>query len=364
MTNAMRNGNKYQVELRNAAFDYLRAAGVIAVVIYHGLKSEYPWILGPLSGSGWFGVELFFVISGFLVTKSYIQRNLSIKEFYLKRAWRILPAYVCILGLSLIFALILALEGTPNLHDFIHSLPLHLIFCSNYSHHQPVINLWSLALEVQFWVALPLIIAIIAKIDKYVRPFFVFLLMASVPIILRMLAIEMNPDVISMVPQTTDEYGYRIYSPTVSHLDGLLIGCFIGLYFPRIKSVRFFYNHLAWFIFTGLAIVTSLAIVSWEYRTYSPRPYWLAAFQFPSLLGIGFGLVLIGLMQQSRKRIRSLRVIEWISDRIYSPIPHTRPTFNCIQPICCRSPGSFNISTTGYIGNICDLHSDSWRSVV
>ena len=150
----------------------LRAVAVIAVVLYH---SEYLNI-----SSGFLGVDVFFVISGYLITDKIISEinagTFKFSVFYIKRARRILPA----LYLGLLFStLVLIIFYFPeDVEDFKSSMFYTLIFSSNVyfwnniNYFSPQIetrllaHTWSLGIEEQFYFLLPLGLVIVYKLFK------------------------------------------------------------------------------------------------------------------------------------------------------------------------------------------------------
>ncbi len=85
--------------------DTLRALAILVVMLYHlTIFGELPARILPVTDFGWMGVDLFFVLSGFLIgqqaLKPYrIGQRLSLAAFYRRRAYRILPAYLAVLAL-------------------------------------------------------------------------------------------------------------------------------------------------------------------------------------------------------------------------------------------------------------------------
>jgi len=144
------------------ALDVLRGLAVLAVVFYHGffyLVPAFPWhnrlaaSLFHLTSFGWTGVNLFFTLSGFLITGNLIDSQAKpnfYSRFYIRRALRILPAYflvLLILGLTRIsspkylWVCVIFLANWPT-------LLLHSQFTSYRV-------LWSLAVEEQFYLVWP-----------------------------------------------------------------------------------------------------------------------------------------------------------------------------------------------------------------
>ena len=79
--------------------DHLRAFAIILVFLYHyGRLFPHPQWTNAISTFGWAGVDLFFVLSGYLIASQLFkkiahQQKISLKQFFIKRTFRILPAY-------------------------------------------------------------------------------------------------------------------------------------------------------------------------------------------------------------------------------------------------------------------------------
>ncbi len=156
--------------------DCLRAIAVIAVIIYHAKI----YIFGDLLFAGGFlGVDIFFVISGYLISSLIFQelekeKNFSFKNFYERRARRILPALIFVILICLPFSWIYILP--TSFIDFAKSILFSLGFSSNFYFYftgleygaesgllKPLLHTWSLAIEEQFYLIFPLIFFLIFK---------------------------------------------------------------------------------------------------------------------------------------------------------------------------------------------------------
>ena len=149
--------------------DGLRAIAVLSVIGYHAFPSFFP--------GGFVGVDIFFVISGFLITSILLvdsQRSgIHIFEFYARRVLRIFPALILVLGSCLVFGWHTLLGGEYlqlGKHIFSGALfvsNLTLWFEANYfdnaSMTKPLLHLWSLGIEEQFYIAWPLALALFAR---------------------------------------------------------------------------------------------------------------------------------------------------------------------------------------------------------
>jgi peptidoglycan/LPS O-acetylase OafA/YrhL len=144
--------------------DGLRALAVLSVIAFHAFPALFP--------GGFIGVDIFFVISGYLITgillDGLIERRFSFLEFYRRRIQRIFPALI------LVLAACLAVGWYALIDDEFHDLARHALsgagFTSNLllwhidvyfdarAESQPLRHLWSLAVEEQFYIAWPIVL--------------------------------------------------------------------------------------------------------------------------------------------------------------------------------------------------------------
>jgi peptidoglycan/LPS O-acetylase OafA/YrhL len=152
--------------------DGLRAVAVLIVIFFH---ANFTWITG-----GYVGVDVFFVISGFLITntieKEILQNTFSFKQFYLRRIRRIIPVLFFILLLCTIPAyfmfasdfeafartLIHTIVSTNNIHLWINNKQY---FAEN-SELVPLLHTWSLSVEEQFYFIWPAILLLLSKLKS------------------------------------------------------------------------------------------------------------------------------------------------------------------------------------------------------
>lgn len=166
--------------------DGLRALAVVAVILFH---ADIP----PFSG-GYVGVDIFFVISGYLITsiiaEQAAERRFSILTFYERRIRRILPAMFFYAALAA--ALSIWLYPPHLLKDFGQSLVANSVFASNvffyvetdywndFAETAPLLHTWSLAVEEQYYLIVPLLLmAAMRKSAKFTLGLFVVLLAIS-----------------------------------------------------------------------------------------------------------------------------------------------------------------------------------------
>ncbi|MCL9683797.1 acyltransferase family protein [Legionella maioricensis] len=145
--------------------DGLRAIAILLVLIYHGGLSLFP--------SGFVGVDVFFVISGFLITSiihdSLNNDRFSFVDFYNRRLWRLQPVLVCLIFLTTIVTLLFFLP--EDLIQYSRSARKTSLFISNLffnqtttgyfssdTHQLPLLHTWSLSIEWQCYLILPLVL--------------------------------------------------------------------------------------------------------------------------------------------------------------------------------------------------------------
>ncbi len=152
---------------RIAGLDNLRALAIVLVLLVHYLIYHKPpnWV-APLAATGWTGVDLFFVLSGFLIGHMLMKEvqasdKIDLTRFYINRALRILPLYYFVLGVYFIF---------PGLHEkssgglqplwryvtFTQNLPGQLN--TTFSHS------WSLSVEEHFYILFPILLLGVARL--------------------------------------------------------------------------------------------------------------------------------------------------------------------------------------------------------
>jgi peptidoglycan/LPS O-acetylase OafA/YrhL len=164
--------------------DGLRAVAVLAVLIYH-------FNIG-LPG-GFTGVDVFFVISGFVIANSIIsdtiERRFSIANFYFKRVRRIFPAYVFTTFIASVFAYWYLLP--QDFLDYAWSLAASSAFASNIyfwktsgyfaasAHTKPLLHTWSLSVEEQFYIFAPILVNFIYRFGRQQRALLLLPLLLS-----------------------------------------------------------------------------------------------------------------------------------------------------------------------------------------
>ncbi|MBL8189851.1 MAG: acyltransferase [Acidobacteria bacterium] len=214
-----------QKSLRLLSLDVLRAVAVLLVLGRHMMSPPLEWAEGQRlifkawQRGGWVGVDLFFVLSGFLVSRllfSEFQKygQISAGHFYLRRGLKIYPAFYVLLAVSLMAKALL--NAPPSLKSTL----AEFFFVQNYF---PGIwnHTWSLAVEEHFYLMLPLLLKCFVKFGNKPEPF------RGLPKLILLVVVAILGG--RLVSAYLWGYGhYSLQFQTHSRLDGLLIGVLIA----------------------------------------------------------------------------------------------------------------------------------------
>jgi peptidoglycan/LPS O-acetylase OafA/YrhL len=155
--------NGTPISPRHAGIDFLRAVAILCVMAYHldGPDLRLPaW-----THNGWMGVDLFFVLSGYLIGLQVLRpygAGLPVDwvRFFQRRAWCILPAYLAVLALYLAVPAWRESDAMAPLWQF-------LTFTTNlfpdYARQRAFSHAWSLCLEEHFYLLLPAVVWLLAR---------------------------------------------------------------------------------------------------------------------------------------------------------------------------------------------------------
>jgi peptidoglycan/LPS O-acetylase OafA/YrhL len=179
---------------------FLRGLSVVFVFLYHTSI--------PLFEKGYLGVDIFFVISGFVITQKIFQNyekenRINLLDFYLKRFKRIVPNLFFIISFIYVFYLIF---GPPNLSLFNETISallgisniyytIHDLGYFNNIFDDPLLHTWSLGVEEQFYLFYPFLIFLIFtfKRDKFLKLQIIFILIFIISAFLFKTALETDP---------------------------------------------------------------------------------------------------------------------------------------------------------------------------
>ena len=214
--------------------DGLRAVSIAAVMIVHMANSK------RLGKGGWIGVDVFFVLSGFLITVLLLEDarrapngRPSLSRFYLRRAFRLMPALFAFLGLALLFGAIYrsSVYGTWA-HDLFMGATYRMNFYSiGHQALQGTSQTWTLCMEEQFYLVWPVALILLSAV---LRP------RAIMTIVGVGVAASLGINVLLYMHHVDFR---RLYYAPDTNAGSLLLGCLAGLafhagYLQRLAGMR------------------------------------------------------------------------------------------------------------------------------
>lgn len=299
------------------AIDGLRAVAVIAVMLYH---LGFTWIPG-----GFLGVDLFFVISGYVITRlllDSIQRSggLDLRAFYKARIRRLFPPLVFMIFVTIIYISIWAPE---TMRRFISDSPFALLGAMNWwlvfrqtdyfdtiSRPPLLQHTWSLGVEAQFYLIWPLILLLVLRqFGKAKIPGAALIIAAFSGIALLLVSYEVDAVNTSQVS--------HVYFGTDTHSIGLFLGAALAVSWVP-QNLQEQVNRRAQDFIDGIGVIGFVGLlgVFLLVNESDPTLYKLA---FP-LAGI-FGCAILTSIVHPASRfapILSSRVAVWIGERSYA----------------------------------------------
>lgn len=308
------------------ALDGLRALAVLAVLFYH---ADVLWLPG-----GFLGVEIFFVVSGYLITSLLLaeyrtHNKINLNQFWRRRARRLLPALFTLLIAVLIYAVVLLPDEVVALRNdavaaFAYVTNWYLIAAQK-SYFEAVgrpsllQHLWSLAVEEQFYLVWPLFFVLILTRIKS-RGALLLLMLGAMASALWM-GLQYQPD--------TDPS--RIYYGTDTRATGLLIGAALAFVrIPNVNEARARFGR--WLLdIVGVAAFVGLVYAGLMLSEFDPFLYQGGML----LVGAATALVIAAVVSPTSPifgPLLSLGVLRWIGLRSYSLYLWHWPVFMVTRP--------------------------------
>jgi peptidoglycan/LPS O-acetylase OafA/YrhL len=226
--------------------DGLRALAILFVLFRHGVRPfwEESGALFPLGGwdagipliNGWVGVDLFFVLSGFLITHHICGRyrrqdgRIDFRDYLWRRILRIVPAYYVVL-LVVAFGLVPYLVVDPRVMPF--RIAYHLLFLQDYLPSNILVTFWSLGVEEKFYLLSPLLLIAVFRLRRPAHQYAAIAALATLPIVFRYLTHLGSAGDIDYLTF------FRFYrSPFHASYEGLAIGMLCALLYRDRAALR------------------------------------------------------------------------------------------------------------------------------
>ena len=276
------NENK---EARISSLDGIRGIAVLMVIAFHYVNNQMVgsnWLINvfgkpaamlkKITYFGWSGVDFFFILSGFLIGNILLKNKGSkslFKTFYIRRFFRIIPAYYLLLLLFVLTSLTPFYNSKAQLFE--RPLPItgYFLFIQNffmsyYNHFGPqaLTPTWSLCVEEQFYLIIPFFISIVQR--KYVW----MLAVAGIAI--------------AIISRALSENFYQAYTLLPSRIDSPMIGLFLA-WLHQYPSCKNWITKNIFVLWTAFAVL--ICFCAWLYSQTDPDIYG------HTLLGILFGIL-------------------------------------------------------------------------
>ncbi len=246
-------------------FDGIRALAVTSVMAFHvfGFVPRFAY----LGAWGWFGVDIFFVLSGFLITRLLVEEldatgTIAIARFYSRRAFRLYPTFISALLLTMVG---LVAAGRYNYcWTLLAFLPLFLTYTLNIwislyfteAMHIALFQAWSLCIEEQFYLVWPWALRALGRR----RALAALYVAVAVSVAIRVAVYMIYPHAIAK---------RFIFYGTLTRLDGIGIGCVLALTAERLGAhARWFSGRALWiYAIAGTPFIIWGAATDWWYYT-------------------------------------------------------------------------------------------------
>lgn len=307
------------------ALDGIRALAFLLVLAFHtdelwhqlGQSKLLNYVDAVLL-SFWVGVDLFFVLSGFLITRILLASRGQpdyFSQFFIRRTLRIFPLYFLFLAGAAAWVMLLGTSG-PQAQN---ATPwwAYLTFTENWVFAQDgwigipgLRHLWSLAVEEQFYLLWPLVIACAG----YHRLRLVMVLLLILPAVLRVLVLSQG-----------HQNGIFNYAATVTHVDPLAAGALLALLGERPEKRAWLGRHARHFMLAGLSVMAGIWLLRHGFRIEDPVVQTLGQ---SAVALAGFGTVAMGafgakanaVTGQPNWFVRAMKqpALRWIGGRSYA----------------------------------------------
>ena len=271
--------------------DNLRAFAIIMVFFFHYQRwFEHPAWMPTALNFGWTGVDLFFVLSGFLISSQLFAQikkdgHFSMRNFYIKRFFRILPIYYFVLAIYFLFPFFSSTQLLPPLWKF---LTFTQNFGADFTNQRAFGVVWSLCVEEHFYLLMPAILLLLLKTGIFKKGYLLLLVLFVAGFLIRLYCWY---DVYLHQTNGVENrmlWVQTIYYPTYNRLDGLLAGVSIAAMYNYLPAI---FNRLSKYV--NLLIAIGLIILTGTYFLCGNNMDFVRSiFSFP-LVSIGFGCTVL-----------------------------------------------------------------------
>ncbi|OUB25918.1 acetyltransferase [Bacillus thuringiensis serovar yunnanensis] len=324
----MSNASTHKNNRYMAAIDSLRGIAILAVIVYH---INFNWLPG-----GFLGVTVFFVLSGYLITDILIAeweqyKVINLKEFWLRRARRLLPGMIVMLVIVLAWITLFNNSLLGKIRGDVLAALLYISnwwfiyhkvsYFDNFGQQSPLNHFWSLAVEEQFYLIWPLFLTFCFCFIKKKSHIIRLILLGGIMSALGM-AIMYQPDVDPS----------RVYYGTDTRTFSLLIGAVLALVWPSRQLSKTIIAPARWGldIAGGISLILIL-VMFWKVNQYDSFVYYGGML----LLSIVTAILVAVLAHPASllNKLLKFKPLHWIGVRSYGLYLWHYPIFVLTSPI-------------------------------
>jgi peptidoglycan/LPS O-acetylase OafA/YrhL len=297
---------------------------VIAVLLFHGNAAWLP--------AGFLGVEVFFVISGFIITRGLLLEKerygrIDLRAFWLRRTRRLLPALFLLLAGVLTLSLVLEPDNLPSVRRDTLAAAAYvtnwdLIFrdvsyFDSWQRPSMLRHLWSLAIEEQFYVLWPALLTVL--LSRLPRSAVLALVLAAATVSSLTMAYIYDASDLSTIS--------RVYYGTDTRASGLLIGAALAFIAPSIRDTRLITAGLSFFGLASLGLLVGLTVFIREASDFLYRGGFFA-------VSLTTGLLILSLARpgSAPSRLLGAAPLRWLGVRSYGVYLWHWPVFLLVWP--------------------------------
>lgn len=281
---------------RIQSLDFYRGIAILLVVLFHFNESiKY----------GYIGVDLFFVISGFLVggiiIKEHRKGKIKYWSFLLKRGFKIWPSFYFFIIAGNIVAYFTYRSSRPANYITIDDYPRYLLFYRNFTgapNHWSFDHIWSICIEEHFYILFPLAIIVLSLITK-IKNKHLFFILGSMIIL----------GFLSKVIMYNYTNGQDTYSATNNRIDALAYGILLFLINPLVSKVSVLRKTSA---FIGFILIILLIYLNESLDSIIYNKIF-----FHSLLPLGISLLIFGTYHYQFKKFKLMKFLAYYSYNWY-----------------------------------------------
>jgi peptidoglycan/LPS O-acetylase OafA/YrhL len=314
--------------------DGLRALSVLAVIVYHHYdvgSTSRGWLPG-----GFYGVEVFFVVSGYLITSLLLDErsrtgSIDLKAFWFRRARRLLPALFLLLGVVVLFTLIFLRDNA--LAELKSDVVAAVTYTSNWwqiianrsyfvqaGRPELLKHLWSLAIEEQFYLFWPLIMGVaLRKLGRNRTPWVV-------------LGVGLSSAAAMALLYGIGVKGTDLYYATPTRLSGLLLGATLAFFWTPRRVRGTTGKHAR--VVLDLGGLLGLLLLYWSFRYTHDDAGTMYKGGF-LLVDIAAVLVIAAVVhpRSDMNRVLGVPLLVWVGLRSYGIYLWHFPIFAVTRPI-------------------------------